>query len=203
MTSAMVPPWVRRMTAPLLVLFAFTAGAATATAARRALRRAPEPMQTRYALVAALLAALVFTPGGLALYLLAPDWSLMYLAHPDHLGGPLMLGVLFLHYALGPVVGFWGAAQLARRDERWLLSALFGAMGVLFASTLLLGWRALTTVAHHDAYHHGGATLRFGESSLFLPAVLIAAASASAVVYATMHVRRHADIGEALPERPF
>jgi hypothetical protein len=187
------------MTFPLMLLAAFSSGVAVAAASRRALGRATVPMRTRYAAVAALLAGLVFVPAGLALHALSPDWNLMYLANPAHLPLAAVWAALLAHHALAPLAGFRLGVALAARPEPWPLPAAGATLLVAAVGLLGGGWRALTTVAHYDAYHLGGPTLRLADSALFLPCTVAAGAVLAAVVHAVLHVRRHAEIGEAVP----
>ena len=187
------------MTALLTTLAGWGAGAILAVTARRALERVSEPTKSRYFIVIGFFGLAALAPAGLALYLLYPDWSLMYLANSAHLPIAMMIPLLFVTFALAPPLGFLAtlkAYAVRRSGPRRLLWSLWFGVGVF---VLVFGFGRLVTVAHYDSYHYGGPTLSLFSSALFLPLVLIGGAVVSVFAYALLHVRRHIDLAEDLP----
>jgi hypothetical protein len=174
------------MSAPLLVVAAWLAGATFGLASR------PErPENARVALWAAgLFGAGAVAPAGASLFLLFPDWSLMYAAHPEHGWPALTLGLLVAGYVGAPVLGCLAARALTAHEGP---RAGFGLVGVSLALLLLgagMGWERLTHVAHYEAFHYGGARLTLARSALFVPVVLSGAALAGVYVFSVLHLRR-------------
>lgn len=156
-------------------------------------------MKSRYFVVAGFFGLAALAPAGLALYLLYPDWSLMYLANPRHLSLAMMIPFLFALYALTPPLGFLATLRLLAEPRRGpRRAALVTWIGVT-AFVLVFGLNRIFTVAHYDAFHYGGLRLSLFGSALFLPLVLIGGAVVSVYAYAILHVRRHIDLGEDLP----
>jgi hypothetical protein len=141
----------------------------------------------------------VHAPAVLTLYMLFPDWSLMYLANPAHLSGFLMVPVLLLLAVGGPALGFLAVDRALRQTERWRRQAVWIAPGVVAAIILLFGSGRILTVAYYDAFHGSVGGLSLFQSALFLPLMLTVGAVTSAYVYAVMHLKRHVELCRGLP----
>ena len=188
------------MSLPLTLLIGFAAGADVALSASRALKRQPERLRSRYLAVAALLGA-VMAPAGLVLYLLFPDWTLMYLANPAHLSAVLMVPLLFLLYGAAPVLGYLVARQLVVKERFKAVRSVTIAVLVLVAALIAGGFQRLTTVAYYDHFYYGEGGVALTQSTLLLPLLLVAGAITSVVVATNMHLRRHLALIEKLPGR--
>lgn len=141
--------------------------------------------------VALMFGALALLPAGLALYILFPDWSLMYTAQPVH-ASLLMTGALLsVAFVMTPMAGCFAVRSLgpSNRGRRWgwLLLTLGGAV---LAGLVTLGWQRLTTVAYYEAFHYGGFRLALVESALFFPLIVFAASLAGVYVFSLLHLRR-------------
>lgn len=107
------------------------------------------------------------TPVGVALYMLFPDWSLMYLIHPLHSGRAYVLVSLVLVYVTTPLLGCIIARYFMVTRRGWYF--LWGAWicGVLVALLMVLaGWNRLTAVAYYESFHLGGLQIGLLSSSL-------------------------------------
>jgi hypothetical protein len=187
------------ITVPVTALAGWAAGAVLALVARRALARVTEPMKSRYFVVAGFFGFAALAPAGLALYLLYPDWSLMYLADPKHLSLAMMIPFLFVLYALTPPLGFLATLRLFAERRPGPRRAALGSWALVFLFVVGFGFDRLFTVAFYDSFHYDGPTLSLFGSALFLPLVLIGGAVVSVFAYALLHVRRHIELGEDLP----
>ena len=187
------------MSIPLATLFGLGAGAAIAVTARRATVRELDPFRSRYLAIAGLFGTLVLTPAGLALYLLFPDWSLMYFANPAHLGWYLVVPLLVFLYLGGPPIGFLVTRLLLLRsrprDRRLVLLTWILLLGIV----LIGGAARLGRVAYYEAFHTGEVSLTLVRSSLFLPLLAITGATVAVLVFTLMPLRRHMEAAEALP----
>lgn len=161
-----------------------------------------DPFRSRYLAIAGLFGTLVLAPGELCLYLLFPDWSLMYFANPAHLGWYLVVPVLLFLYLAGPPIGFLVTRLLLlrsrRRDRRLVLLTWVALVGVvLFGGAARLG-----RVAYYEAFHTGEPPLALVQSALFLPLLVITSATIAVLVFTLMHLRRHLEALEVLPNAP-
>jgi hypothetical protein len=161
--------------------------------------RAPDPVRTRYFAVAVMFAAGVLAPAGLGLYLVFPDWSLMYLANPAHLPGWMVWPVLLFFYLAGGPIFFLITARLVTEPKQWPLRALLIMLSLFLLATLFLGFDRLTTVAYYEAYHHGLSTISLWSSSLLLPLILALGAVGGVLYFSLRHIRRHLELLSELP----
>ena len=180
-------------------MFGIAAGVLFALVSARALRSAPDVIRTRYFLVCFGYAALIVVPAGLGLYVLYPDWSLMYFANPEHLPLPIVLPALLAAYALGAPSGFLLTHRLGQEPRRWPLRLFLLLVLASFSVVMGVGWNRLTTVAYYDAFHHGLASMRLLSSALLLPALLSIAALIGTLVACLRRIASHLDALDALP----
>jgi hypothetical protein len=160
--------------------------------------RAPDPVRTRYFAVAALFAAGVLAPAGLGLYLVFPDWSLMYLANPAHLPAWMVWPVLLIFYLAGAPIFFLITTRLMTEPKQWPLRALLIGLGLSLLATIFLGFDRLTTVAYYEAYHHRLSTIPLSSSSLLLPLLLALGAVGGVLYFSLRHIRQHLELVQDL-----
>jgi hypothetical protein len=186
------------VTVPITTFGGALAGCVLALIAKRGLLRAYDPIRTRYFVVSILFAIGVVTPLGLGLYLVFPDWSLMYLANPEHLPGWFVLPMLLISYAGGAPVAFLATVRLMH-EKAWALRSLVGGLASFLVMTMVLGFDRLGTVAYYDAYHHDLGSLPLSSSALLIPLVIGMGAVGGALYFSLRHIRRHLDQLEDLP----
>lgn len=165
----------------LLVLVGWLAGLLLGRGARKEEAGAPLAMAT-----AVLFGAITLAPAGLSLFVLSPDWSLMYAIHPEHVP----------FWPLGAAIGLAlvavsaGGCALALGSPR-----LSGVLALLSAAVLVslvvLGWPRLSVVAYYETMHYGvGRGHLLAQSAIFVPAVVSAAAVVGVYVFSYLHLRR-------------
>lgn len=174
---------------PLLWLGGFAGGAGLALAAKEPLARASFPAETRYFVVVGLFAASAIAPASLVLYLLYPDWALMYFADPAHLPLWLVLPFVLALGLLTPVSGFFAVQRLlaGRHRHRPMLYGL----AVVSLSVLVFGWHRLSVLAYYDAFHLGGDAISLFASEALLPLLLVLPALVAGYVLARRGIQRH------------
>jgi hypothetical protein len=166
---------------------------------RRVIIRAVDPVRTRYFAIAALFSAGVLTPAGLGLFLVFPDWCLMYLANPAHLPGWMVWPVLLIFYVAGGPIFFLITVRLMIEPKPWPLRSLLIGLSLFLLATVVLGFDRLTTVAYYEAFHHGLGTIELSNSSLLLPLLLSLAAVGGVLYFSLRHIRRHLELVQDLP----
>jgi hypothetical protein len=166
---------------------------------KRVIIRVPDPVRTRYFAIAVSFATGVLTPAGLGLYLVFPDWSLMYLANPAHLPAWMVWPVLLIFYLAGGPIFFLITARLMTEPKQWPLRSLLIGLSLFLLATLVLGFDRLTTVAYYEAYHHGLTTIPLSSSSLLLPLLLALGAVGGVLYFSLRHIRRHLELVQDLP----
>jgi MFS family permease len=179
------------VTIPLITLLGLGVGAGIAITSRRAIVRELDPLRSRYLGTTALFAGAVLTPGGLALYLLFPDWSWMYFANPSHLAWYLVVPLLVFLYVGGAPVAFLITRRLLMLPRpRPLRIALACWIGLLLL-ILIGGGHRIANVSYYEAWHTGQPALPLVRSALFLPLIVICGATFAVLAFTWMHLRRH------------
>ena len=176
------------------IFAALAIGAHLAVASEQALAFEVHPLRSRFGKVTCIVGALLLAPASLALYLCYPDWSLMYLAHPDHLPpftGPLLATA---GPALAAALGFFVATRLEppRLARLWVVGS--AAAG---GAVVVIGYRRIFAVSHYHAFHYGMPTTSLLDSALLVPLGLILATVVGVYLYVWQTLRRHAAGGPA------
>lgn len=154
-------------------------------------------MRTRYALVVLSFGGALLGPAGLMLYLLFPDWSLMYLANPAHLALGVMAPLIFSTHALAPFAGFLVMHRLLVTERaRYVVH-----FALVLVALAVVGLGRLSTVQSYAGYHAGGERLAVLDSPLSLALVVVALAWGGLLAFAILAVRRHVLLSELLPMR--
>lgn len=184
----------RVTTIPIATVLGYLAGGLIAFASRAPLARTQDPVRTRYFAVAALYGLLAAGPAQLLLYVLFPDWSLMYLADPAHL--PLIgtAAVVFAVAAGAPLAGFLVTHRLLLAPRRTPARLGTAVPLLVLASIAFLGRHRIARVAYYQAYHLGGDVLPIEASRLVLALPLIVVALVVLLVWSFIAVRRHASL---------
>ncbi len=179
------------MTVILNAVLGCAAGLSLAATAKEPLKTAQYPSRTRYFAATAIYSGAALVPSGLALYLLYPDWSLMYVANPAMLPAPIMIPVVIALCFGAPILGFFVAQRLivahrARAIRRALIALL--ALGMMIIG---LGFGALTRVGYYEAYHYGGEMIPLAKSPVIVALAIILPALGAVFGYTRRTIRRH------------
>lgn len=186
------------MTVPVAFLVGLMAGSAIGWIARGPLADSPEPLRTRYGVVALLLGVGAVMPAGVGLLALEPAWALMYLAHPDH-ARAIVWPMVIVGLAGAPTLGLKVAQGLLtdRGAGRWW--AWMGAQMGLLAFAVLAGMERLGTVAYYEGYHYGGRGVPLAASAMFWPLLVVSLALPLLMAYCLVQVQQHVALSEDVP----
>ncbi len=187
------------ITAPFTILLGYTSGCVLAWVSKRGLTQSYDPIHTRFFAVVVFFATAVLTPSALSLYLMFPDWALMYMANSAHVPALLVAPLLLLFHLGAPPAGFLMTLWLQKSGSAWGLRLAFVSGFAGLALTFVLGWDRWTTVAYYDAYHHGVSAIGLSDSALLVPLLLNMVALFGAFAFSVVHVRRHLDVLDRLP----
>jgi hypothetical protein len=179
----------------LLLAAGVAAGALLAHAAAAPLARELHPTESRYFAATAVYAAL-FGAGCAVLAGLYPDWSMLYLASPAHLGRWLLVPLSLLLGFLAPLAGFVIAQRMLSRPNTRLGPGLW-VLGLLLGVGLALVWGRIGVLAHFEAFHFGGPTLPLFGSEATLPVLLVLSAMVGALLAIRWHIQRHIKVSSA------
>lgn len=175
------------MSIPVLLLAGALAGAILGLAARPDRR----DLDGVALAVSATFACFALAPSGLALFAIAPDWAIMYLASTERSSAWGWGIILTSALTVTPPV----TCAVARRLHRipngpWLGTG--AAVGLSLVTLLVVGtnWSRLTTVAYYETFHYGGPMLSLAQSAVFVPFVLSCSALAGVYVFSLLHLRR-------------
>lgn len=180
-------PHSGRMFVPFSVIAGFAAGCGVAWVARGALRHARDRLRGAYAKVALWFGLLVWMPATLGVYLLAPDWSLMYLANPIHLPAALMFPLIALSSAGAPALGFLAAQRIdASAHGRQLYATVGGALLLLLG----FGMRRIATGGTYEDVHYGTGGVWLSQLAVFWPVLIITLVALAALALTLAQVRQ-------------
>jgi hypothetical protein len=189
-----------KVTVPFDTFFGCAAGSMIALIARRPLVRTHDPMHSRYFGVTVMFGVGAMVPSGVTFYALFPDWSLMYLANPEHLSKWIMFPLLTVIYACAPIAGFLLTHRFLLEQRPRAPAVLLSSLSTLIVATLIFGRDRLLTVAYYDAFYAGGATLPLFRSRLAIMLPLACVAIGALFLAVLIAVRRHVQLTESLPE---
>lgn len=148
-------------------------GSAIAQMARVPLSHSREPFRGVYARAVAMLGFLALMPTTLACYLLAPDWSLMYLASPVTLPSAVVLPALALLLGFSPLVGFFVGYRLGIQGLNAYLRLWMGFLAALIVMLFFLGAQRVFTAGYYEDVYYGSGGQWVTESPVFWPVLLM------------------------------
>jgi hypothetical protein len=150
-----------------------------------------DPLRNRYVAVVAMFACGGLMPAGLVFYIQRPDWSLMYLANPDHIPQLVITPLIMLIYVGSPLLGFW--ATFLCLKSRWpaAVPILFALCGLELLILLVWGWDRLFSVGYYNDYHYAGQTLNLLDSKLIWTVAGVALVIGGLYVYCLYLLRDH------------
>lgn len=194
------------MTLFLNVIFGCAAGLALAWTARSPLAQAHYPSRTRYFVATMLYAGAALVPAGLVLFVLFPDWSLMYVVNPSQLSWFLMLPVVVAACFGAPILGFFVGQRFIATQRVEAIGRVLLSLGIAALALVTLGWGALTKVGYYEAYHYGGTLVPLAQSPVLVALVSCLGVLAVLFVYTqralAAHVVALADVEEGRPVKP-
>lgn len=194
------------MALPLSIPIAFTSGLSLAWVAREPLRTAVYPSRTRYFGATALFAGTALTPAILILFLLFPDWSLMYLTSPGHLPVAAMAPLVTITAFSAPLAGFFIAQRLIASGRPGPIKTIALVFVGIAAMNAAFGHEALGQVGYFESFHYDGPMVPFVKSPAL--SVVTGAGVIVLLMFALTyrgiqkHIRALADVEEGLPVRP-
>jgi hypothetical protein len=163
------------------------------------------PSKTRWFGATALFAGTALTPACLIVFLLFPDWSLMYLTSPAHLPVAALAPLVTLLCFAAPVAGFFIAQRLIAAGRTKNVKQLGLVFLGIAAMNAAVGHQALAQVGYFEAFHYEGEMVPF----LHSPALSVVSGAFGIVILLfavtyrgiVVHIRALADVEEGLPVR--
>ena len=164
-----------------------------ALACEKPLRETEDPFRNRYAAVVLMFACGGLMPAGLVFYIQHPDWSLMYMANPEHVPQFLFTPLIMSIYAAAPCLGFALMALGLRHSWKRTVVWVLGPTAVALLVLLIWGWDRLFQVGYYNDYHYNGTLVSLFDAKLLWTIIGVAGVVVGLYAYCLLILRRHID----------
>ena len=178
-------------TVPFDAIVGFGAGAIMALVCRQPLLEVEDPLRNRYVAVVLMFACGGLMPAGLVFYVQHPDWSLMYMANPEHIPQLLFTPLIMSIYASAPVLGFITMCMGFRSGWKNIVPLILGLTSLSLLTLLIWGWDRLFSVGYYNDYHYKGQILHLFDSKLIWTVVGIALVVGGLFAYCLAILKGH------------
>ena len=154
-------------TIPFEAIFGLAAGMLMGICCQRPLQDVEHLLKNRFGAVVLMFALGGMMPAGLVMYVQYPDWSLMYMANPDHIPQWLVIPTIALLYSFSPVVGFLLFGLSVKKKYVWMTPLLVTLITLSVVILAGWGWDRLAMVGYYNDFFYKGTLIPLSESTLF------------------------------------